>query len=253
MIKLTCTVLVFGSISISAAAEPLPRSSPEAQGISSRAIEAFAREANQHTERMHSFIIVRHGHVVAQAWWSPYHARGPHALYSLSKSFTATAVGLAVAEGKLSVDDLVLKFFPDDAPNKPAKNLEEMRVSDLLRMATGHDTEPELTSETPWTTTFLAHPVPHKPGTHFLYDPSATYMLSAIVQKVTGKTLLDYLGPRLFEPLGILPPPPGKLAHRGSRSAGRSEPPHRGNRPVRPASLAARAMERQAALACRLG
>ena len=130
MIKLTCTVLVFGSISISAAAEPLPRSSPEAQGHfleGDRGIRPRGQSAHRCACTASSSC--RHGHVVAQAWWSPYHAPAPHALYSLSKSFTATAVGLAVAEGKLSVDDLVLKFFPDDAPNKPAKNLEEMRES----------------------------------------------------------------------------------------------------------------------------
>jgi hypothetical protein len=78
-----------------------------------------------------------------------------------------------------------------------------MRVSDLLRMSTGQQSEPPRTADQPWTKTFLAQPVPFKPGTHFLYNTSATYMLSAIVQKVTGKTVLDYLGPRLFEPLGI--------------------------------------------------
>jgi CubicO group peptidase (beta-lactamase class C family) len=124
-------------------------------------------------------------------------------LYSLSKSFTSTAVGLAVAEGKLSVDDEVLKFFPDDAPADPSANLKSMRVSDLLRMNTGHQAEPPRKPDEVWTKVFLAHPVPFKPGTHFLYNTSATYMQSAIVQKVTGQTVLDYLTPRLFEPLGI--------------------------------------------------
>ena len=93
---------------------------------------------------MHSFMLLRHGHVVAEGWWSPYNAGTPHALYSLSKSFTSTAVGLAIAEGKLSVDDEVLKFFPDDAPGQPSENLKAMRVSDLLRMSTGHQAEPPL-------------------------------------------------------------------------------------------------------------
>ena len=84
-----------------------------------------------------------------------------------------------------------------------ASNLKAMRVSDLLRMSTGHQTEPPRTPDQPWTKAFLAHPVPFKPGTHFLYNTSATYMLSAIVQKATGMTVLDYLRPRLFEPLGI--------------------------------------------------
>src|SRR6266511_2636199 len=83
-----------------------------------------------------------------------------------------------------------------------------MRVRALLCMSAGHQTDVRLTetNEFSWTKTFLAHPVPHKPGTHFLYNTPATYMCSAIVQKVTGKTVLDYLKPRLFEPLGIEKP-----------------------------------------------
>ena len=181
----------------------LPRSAPEAQGVSSAAILSFVESADKNVEWMNSFMFLRHGHVVAEGWWAPYGAEAPHSLYSLSKSFTSTAVGLAVAEGKLSVDDEVLKFFPEDAPAEPTNNLKAMRVSDLLRMSTGHQTEPPRTPSQPWTKTFLAHPVPNKPGTHFLYNTSGTYMLSAIVQKATGQTVLDYLRPRLFEPLGI--------------------------------------------------
>ena len=181
----------------------LPRSSPEAQGVSSSGLLAFVEAADKTVESMNSVMVLRHGQVVAEGWWSPYDAEAPHSLYSLSKSFTSTAVGLAVAEGKLSVDDEVLKFFPDDAPAEPSKNLKSMRVSDLLRMSTGQQTEPPRTGNEPWTKTFLNHTVPFKPGTHFLYNTSATYMLSAIVQKVTGMTVLDYLKPRLFEPLGI--------------------------------------------------
>lgn len=184
----------------------LPRSSPEAQGVDSSALLAFLEEADKKIDSMHSFMLVRHGHVVAEGWWKPYDTQAPHSLYSLSKSFTSTAVGLAIAEGKLRLHDEVLKFFPDEAPATPSRNLKAMRVSDLLRMSTGHQTEPPRTAAQSWAKTFLAHPVPFKPGTHFLYNTSATYMLSAIVQKATGKTVLDYLKPRLFEPLGIEEP-----------------------------------------------
>jgi CubicO group peptidase (beta-lactamase class C family) len=181
----------------------LPRSSPEAQGVSSAAVLSFVEAADRDLDSMHSFMLLRHGHVVAEGWWSPYNAQSPHALYSLSKSFTSTAVGLAIAEGKLRLDDAVLKFFPENAPSEPSSNLKAMRVSDLLRMSTGQQTEPPRPADQPWTKAFLAHPVPFKPGTHFLYNTSGTYMLSAIVQKATGETLLEYLRPRLFEPLGI--------------------------------------------------
>ena len=201
------SALVFGwvmTVSLNAAMA-LPRSTPEAEGISSAVIEGFVRAADEQVNAMNSFMLVRHGKVVAEGWWTPYSAEAPHTLYSLSKSFTSTAVGLAVAEGKLSISDEVLKFFPDDAPENATNNLKAMRVHDLLRMSTGHQTEPRLNDrkDEPWTKIFLAHPVPNKPGTHFLYNTAGTYMQSAIVQKVTGQTVLDYLRPRLFEPLGI--------------------------------------------------
>jgi CubicO group peptidase (beta-lactamase class C family) len=184
----------------------LPRSSPESQGVDSKEILAFIETANQQVDSMHSFMLVRHGHVVAEAWWAPETAEKPHVLWSLSKSFTSTAVGLAVADGKLSIDDPVLNFFPDEAPAEPSPNLKAMRVRDLLTMSTGHQDEVNLSTATDWARAFLAHPVPHKPGTHFRYNTPATYMLSAIVQKVTGQSVRDYLQARLFEPLGIEQP-----------------------------------------------
>jgi CubicO group peptidase (beta-lactamase class C family) len=181
----------------------LPRSTPESQGVRPQAVLAFVEAADRDIDSLHSFMLIRHGHVVAEGWWAPYAADAPHMLFSLSKSFTSTAVGLAVAEGKLSVDDPVLKFFPDEAPADPSANLKAMRLSDLLRMSTGHQAEPARRPTEPWVRTFLAQPVPFKPGTHFLYNTSATYMLSAAVQKATGQSVLDYLKPRLFDPLGI--------------------------------------------------
>jgi len=186
----------------------LPRSTPEAQGISSAAILDFIQSADKQVDAMHSFMLVRHGVVVAEGWWSPYAANVPHSMYSLSKSFTSTAVGLAVAEGKLSVDDAVLKFFPDEAPVAPSENLKAMRVRDLLTMNTGQHGEDvtkgfSFDTNVPLVKLFLSLPVAHKPGTHFWYNTPATFMESAVVQKVTGQTVFDFLKPRLFDPLGI--------------------------------------------------
>jgi CubicO group peptidase (beta-lactamase class C family) len=187
--------------------QPLPRSTPEAEGVSSTAVLTFIDEADARVDAMNSFMLVRHGKVIAEGWWAPYAAQEPHVLYSLSKSFTSTAVGLAVAEGRLSVLDPVLKFFPDDAPAEPDKNLQAMRVRDLLTMSTGHHDEairdfPFYAREN-LVKRFLSLPVAHKPGSFFVYNTPATFMQSAIVQKLTGQTVLDYLRPRLFDPLGI--------------------------------------------------
>ena len=202
--------LSLGAVLTTGRVQAMPRSAPEAQGVSSSALFQFVEEAEQKIDALHSVMVVRHGQVIAEGWWAPYAAAEPHQMFSLSKSFTSTAVGLAIADGKLSVDDPVLKFFPDEAPEKPGTNLRAMRVRDLLTMSTGHHAE-DLQSfpyhaEESVVKKFLALPVPHKPGTLFVYNTPATYMLSAIVQKVTGQTVLDYLRPRLFEPLGMAKP-----------------------------------------------
>jgi CubicO group peptidase (beta-lactamase class C family) len=188
-------------------AQLLPRSAPEAQGIASQAVLGFVEAVDREVEHLHSLMLVRRGHVVAEGWWEPYGPALPHMLFSLSKSFTATAVGLAVAEGRLSLDDHVLAFFPDDAPAEVSPHLAAMRVRHLLAMATGHDfdTTPALhgSPDGNWARAFLACPVAHQPGAHFLYNTGATYMLSAIIQRLTGVTLLEYLQPRLLTPLGV--------------------------------------------------
>jgi CubicO group peptidase (beta-lactamase class C family) len=188
----------------------LPHSSPEAQGIASAAILAFLADAEQNLHDLHSFMLLRHGHVVAEGWWAPYAPEHPHMLYSLSKSFASTAVGLAVAEGRLSVADHVVEFFPDELPETVSEQLAAMQVRHLLSMSTGHavDTTGSMREHPAgnWVAAFLAQPVAHEPGSWFLYNSGATYMLSAILHKLTGETLLDYLQPRLFAPLGITEP-----------------------------------------------
>lgn len=184
------------------AGQTLPRSTPEAQGVNSQGVNGFL-EAVDKINTLHSFMILRHGHVIASGWWQPEAADKPHVLWSLSKSFDSTAVGLASAEGKLKLDDPVLKFFPAEAPAEPSENLKAMKVRDLLTMSCGHEVETKIQNNAPTAKEFLAQPVPHTPGTHFQYNTYGSYMLSAIVTKVTGQTVLDYLKPRLFQPLGI--------------------------------------------------
>jgi CubicO group peptidase (beta-lactamase class C family) len=212
----------------------LRRTSPEAEGIPSSAILDFVRAIEEHAhplDAVQGFMLLRHGNVVAEGWWTPYGPQFPHSLYSLSKSFASTGIGLAVAEGLLTVDDPVLQFFPDEAPAEPGKNLKAMRVRHLLSMNTGHkedttgrvflgrhrrtllgvETRPRANTSGQavggevdnWPRLFLSLPVEVEPGTWFVYNTAATYMLSAIITQLTGRSLLDYLRPRLFDPLGI--------------------------------------------------
>lgn len=183
----------------------LPRSVPESQSVASSALLEFLSAATRANCELHSLMVVRYGHVIAEGWCAPYRRDAVHSLYSLSKSFTSTAVGFAVAESKLEVSDSVIQFFPDKLPEKISSNLAALRVEHLLTMSVGHDTDPTeaMTQSEDWVKTFLASPIEHVPGSVFFYNTAASYVLSAIVQKVTSQKIIDYLEPRLFGPLQI--------------------------------------------------
>ncbi len=184
----------------------LPHSTPEAEEVSSQGIIDFIDAANKSKTEFHSFMLLRHGKVIAAGWWNPYRADLKHTLYSCSKSFTATAVGFALAEKKLSLDDKVISFFPNELPDTVSDLLKELTVKDVLIMSDGMEPDPSFkvaAVDSDWVKGFLATPILHEPGTTFLYNSLGTYMLSAIVQKVTGQKVMDYLQPRFFEPLGI--------------------------------------------------
>lgn len=187
----------------------LQRSTPEQQGISSSAISNFLDAVSESEQEFHSLMIIRHGYVIAEGWWAPYSGEHRQQLYSLSKSFTSTAIGFAVSEGLLSADDAVIKFFPHDLPAEISDNLAALQVKHLLSMSVGHAKDSIMILERSpagdtWEKTFLSLPVVNKPGTQFLYNSGASYMLSSIIKKVSGKSAHEYLRPRLYKPLNII-------------------------------------------------
>jgi CubicO group peptidase (beta-lactamase class C family) len=186
-------------------------------------ITAFLDAVDRDPGGLHGFMLLRRGRVLVEGSWKPYRPDLPHLLFSLTKSFASTAAGLAVAEGRLTVDAPVLSFFPDQAPADPGDNLRALRVRHLLTMTAGHHTDPTgaMTSapDGDWVRAFLAQPVEHEPGTHFVYNSGASHLLAAIVRQVTGQDVRDYLRPRLFEPLGIAEPP-WETCPRGVRIGG---------------------------------
>lgn len=154
--------------------------------------------------RFESIMILKHGNVIYENWFGDASADKPHTMFSVSKSFTATAVGMAVDEGLLKVSDKLVDFFPDKLPEEVSDNLKAVTVHDLLTMNCGHETECGRGED--WVSSFLAHPVTKTPGTWYCYNSMGTYMLSAIVQKLTGEKVVDYLDSRLFQPLHIEKP-----------------------------------------------
>lgn len=183
----------------------LPVSTPEAEGVSSAGILKFLDAVDKGKNELHSFVILRHGKIISEGWWSPYGRELKHVMFSVSKSFTSTGVGLAIAEHKLKLTDRVVTFFPNSLPDTLSTYMKEMTVQDLLKMSTGMNADPLFTARgsSDWPKSFMSSPVENKPGSVFKYNNMATFMLSAIVQKATGEKLLDFLKPRLFDPLGI--------------------------------------------------
>ena len=172
----------------------LPVSSPAAQGVLAEGVQEFLDALEEAPEvEPHSLVVLRHGFMVVAGWWWPYSAERPQLLYSLSKIFTATAAGLAVADGRLRLDDPVIDYFPELRPKLTGSRAEPMLVRHLASMCTGHteDTAAQVFTaglEDPVLNFLLLAPE-QEPGSVFCYNQPATYTLAAIVQRVTGETL----------------------------------------------------------------
>ena len=187
---------------------PLISSAPAAEGVDASGVQAFVDGLEAAAEiEPHSLMIVRHDRLVAAGWWAPYTPDRLHLLYSLSKSFTSTAAGLALGEGLLRLDDTVLSYFPELDGDIADPRSRAMLVRHVASMASGHTAEtlgPALEKDHEnLVRGFLLLPPDREPGTVFAYNQPATYTLGAIVRRVTGQSLTGYLRPRLFDPLGI--------------------------------------------------
>lgn len=186
--------------------EALPRGKSTA--AMTKALAAYLDAVKVASDQdLHSLMVLQHGKVIAEKWMSEGAPDKPHVLNSVSKTFTATAIGFAVTEGKLKVTDKVISFFSDKLPAEINPYLKQLEIRHLLTMSSGHDADPTpsaLRAEgVDWVKTFLTTPLAHEPGTVFVYNSLGTYVLSAIIQKVSGQKVIDYLTPRLFSPLGI--------------------------------------------------
>ncbi|MEU7908035.1 serine hydrolase domain-containing protein [Actinoplanes sp. NPDC049118] len=186
----------------------LPRSTPAAQGVDASGIDAFITALDRTPDvELHSLMVLRHGHVVAERWWHPYRPDAPHLLYSLSKSFASTALGFAVTEGLVDLDATVLSYFPEYDARVTDPRSRSILVRHVASMTSGHADE---TIDEAFqagagdlTLGLLLLPPQREPGTFFAYNQPCTNALSAIIERVSGASLTEFLRPRLFEPLGI--------------------------------------------------
>ena len=181
--------------------KPFPTTVPELVGISSRDILDYLDALESSDTEMHGLMIMRHGTLCCQGWWAPYAPGLRHGLQSHTKTYAATAVGIACREGLLHLDEPVLGIFPEFAPADPSEMLKRLKVRDVLCMGCGMDTMPSPSKD--WIRDFLHTPVLHEPGTTYMYNSMGSTLLGAMVRKRSGLGLHDYLKPRLFDRIGI--------------------------------------------------
>ena len=198
-------LLLCVALSANAQVNELPRTTPEEQGVPSKAlVELFDSLHFMPGTDIHSMIVMRHGKVVGEFYPAPFAAEYQHTQYSSSKTLVSIAAGIAIDENRLRLTDRVAAFFPEYLPDSISVNLAKMTLEDLLTMQSGIKPDWAMRSKgTEWIRTFLSKDVKNVPGEVFAYDSMVTYMISAIVQKATGKTVLEYLKEKLFAPMNI--------------------------------------------------
>lgn len=204
--SITVLFILFSVLVGAQAALYLPRSTPAAQGVDTQAVIDMMDSLLALPEcEIHHVMVVRHGNVIAELHPAPYRQVDTHTLYSASKTYASLAVGVAIDEGLLHLDDKVISFFPDKLPTAVGDNLAAMTVRDLLMMASGVAPDWALRNNSDdWVRDWLALPVADEPGSRFQYDSMCTFMLSAIVQRVTGRTLLEYLSEKVLRPMDVV-------------------------------------------------
>ena len=183
----------------------IPRAeSPKDVGVSAKVVKSFLEDAVKQGYEFHSLMVIRHGKVAVEWYNEPYNKDTPQAVYSVSKSFTSTAIGFAISEGLISLDTKVVDIFPDYPPKKADERFEKLTVQNLLKMSSGK--QPSFLSDkskVDWIEDYINSPWKFEPGEKFLYINENIFMLSAIINRVTGMSMREYLEPRLFKPLGI--------------------------------------------------
>lgn len=179
---------------------------PESQGVDSRlliaALEAVRDGAHRDIE-IHDLIVMRHGKILCEAYFHPYHAECRHAIYSQTKSFMSTAMGLAIGDGLVTLEDIVLDYFPEVDRRTVCENGRKMRIKHLMSMSGGQDGDTMNAFIQDGPAGYFAQPVPYEPGTHFCYNTGSSNICGMIVERVTGKSLYEYLNERIFEKIGM--------------------------------------------------
>ncbi len=180
----------------------LERVNPASVGLSGNAILDYIEKLQACGAELHGLMIARHGKICTEGWWKPYSPGLIHGLQSLTKSYTATAVGILMSAGRLSLDEKLVDILPEFMPDNISGNLKALTVQHLLTMGAGNNAMQDRTKPT-WLNDFFASDFLYVPGSHFYYSGVVTSVLGAVIRKKTSLGLMDFLKTRLFDKIGI--------------------------------------------------
>ncbi|MCM1262921.1 MAG: beta-lactamase family protein [Butyrivibrio sp.] len=172
--------------------------SPEETGIPGKCIVNLIDRLSQRKIVMHSLLLMRHDKLVFEGYYAPYAADTLHRMFSISKSFTSVAIGLLADEGRISLDDTIVSYFPEKLPPKVHPWISSMTIKDMLMMRSCHaSTTYKINMKSDWVESFFTTPPTLPPGRLFHYDTSAAHTLCALTEKLTGMVMLDYIKEKL--------------------------------------------------------
>ncbi|MBQ9756284.1 MAG: serine hydrolase, partial [Clostridia bacterium] len=180
---------------------------PEQAGLESKRISTFIKHLKDRKTNLHSFMMVRDGKILAEAYCKPFNKDFMHRLYSSSKTFVSVAIGKLIGEGKIKLEDKIMDLLPQYANDAQHKWMKECTVEDALMMSVPMLTDTYFARDyKEWAWTFMNHPTRSKAlkpaGTIWNYNTSGTFILDVIVEEITGKTFLEYLRPE-FDKIGV--------------------------------------------------
>ena len=172
-------------------------------GLRQADLQAFFRRLSACGLNMHSVLMARNGSRFWECYWEPFDASTPHRMYSVTKSFVSVAIGCLAQEGKLHLDDPIIRYFPDKLPPVVPEELQKQTIRDMLMMCTcfagGNWFKPEVTDRLSW---YFAQKPVRPTGTLFEYYSTGSYVMSVLVERLSGMKLLDYLHKRVFQYTG---------------------------------------------------
>lgn len=182
----------------------IPKANPNDLGISNISLLKLFKDLSDKDIYLNGLMILRYGNKIVEGYKSPFNEEFRHISHSVCKSITGMAVGIAIGEKLLSINDLLVDIFPEKVGLLTSKGVKKIKVRHLLTMTSGIKfNELSTAFETDWVKGYMESDVHFEPGSKFSYNSLNTYMLSAIIKRKTGKGLLEYLDKKLFEPMGI--------------------------------------------------